>query len=364
MIPTNALDAFQLAEDKLRAGAFEEALQNYLKVIRGVPSDWRARFRVADTLLNLNAAQLSFEIYKALAWHSIKAGQPLRGLVAIKMAAAMDKSQGDLVHVIADLYSRDSNRVDRNVTKAPRKKLKKSDPIGDIGFLSGPKLIEEAGRDAANTEGIEDYPTKLPAIPLFSYLHADAFGTVLEGLQLKRFVKDQAIITEGEEGSSFFILAEGDVAVTRKAGAKVLQLARLGYGSVFGEMALIKQAPRTATVAATNDCDLLELGRDFLAKQGGSLQSVTQALQEFTHERFLANLAATSPIFKPLPRSMRGEILKKFVMLNAEPGHKIDLRRRRGQRPVPDPQGPGRRHQMVRGRRHEPRHAERRRRLR
>jgi CRP-like cAMP-binding protein len=140
---------------------------------------------------------------------------------------------------------------------------------------------------------------------------------VLEGLQLRRYVKDQHVITEGEPGASFFILAEGDVIVTRKAGEKVLNLARLAQGAVFGEMALIKQAPRTATVTALNDCDLLELSRDFLATQGNSLQSVTQALDDFTHERFLANLAATSAIFKPFPRSMRSEILKKFVHLRA-----------------------------------------------
>src|SRR5690349_5132913 len=125
MIATNALDAFTLAENKLRAGAYEEALQNYLKVLRGVKDHWRTRFRIADTLLNLNAARHSFEIYKALAVHSTKAGHPLWALVCIKMAAAMDKSQGDLVHVVADLYSSDSGRIDRTLVKQPRRVLKK-----------------------------------------------------------------------------------------------------------------------------------------------------------------------------------------------------------------------------------------------
>lgn len=320
MIATNALEAFTIAEDRLRAGQFEEALKHYLMAVKGVPQHWRSRFRVADTLLSLNAAHHSFQIYKALAWHAIKAGHPLWGLVAIKMAAAMDPAQQELVHVVAELYSRNSRRVDRDLTKAPRRNLRKTDKIGDIGFLSGQKLIDEAGGQAAKTDGIEDFPPKLPAIPLFSYLDEDAFGSVLEGLQLKRFVKDQPIIKEGEPGASFYILAEGDVAVTRQAGPKTLNLARLSYGAVFGEMALIKKAPRTATVTALSDCDLLELSRDFLETQGTSLQSVTQALHEFTHERFLANLAATSPIFKPFPRSIRSEILKKFVEVTGDPG--------------------------------------------
>jgi CRP-like cAMP-binding protein len=323
MIATNALDAFTLAENRLRAGAFEEALQYYLRVIRGVPGHFRTRFRVADTLLNLNAARYSFEIYKALAWHAIKAGQPLWGLVAIKMAAAMDKSQLDLVNVVAELYSRNSGRIDRNLARAPQRRLRKTDPIGDIGFLAGQKLVETAAAEAANTEGVEDFPAKLPAIPLFSYLDERAFASVLAGLQLKRFVKDQPVIKEGQPGSSFFILAEGEVAVTREVNGKVLNLARLNDGAVFGEMALIKQAPRTATVTALADCDLLELSRDFLAQQGTSLQSVTRALQEFTHERFLANLAATCAVFKPFPRTVRAEILKKFVDLEVTPGQRL-----------------------------------------
>ena len=57
MLPTNALAAFEYAEGKLRAGEFEEALQWYLRVIRGVPTALRARFRIADALLNLNGAR-------------------------------------------------------------------------------------------------------------------------------------------------------------------------------------------------------------------------------------------------------------------------------------------------------------------
>lgn len=323
MVPKNAVEAFNLAEDKLRAGAFEDALTHYLMVVRAVPDHWRSRFRIADTLLNLNAAHHAFEIYKALAWHAIKAGHPLWGLVAIKMAAAMDQSQGELVHIVADLYSRDSPRIDRSLAKAPRRTLRKTDPVGEVGFATGERLIAEAAQAAATTDGMGAYPQKLPAIPLFSYLSTDAFGRVLEGLQLKRFVKDQNVITEGEQGASFFILAEGDVAVTRKTGARVLNLARLSYGAVFGEMALIKDAPRTATVTALNDCDLLELSRGFLEKQGTSLVSVTQALNDFTHERFLANLTATSAIFKPFPRSIRSEIIKRFVQMKADPGEVI-----------------------------------------
>lgn len=320
MVATNALEAFDQAEDELRQGHFEEALANYLRVLTSVPEHWRSRFRIADVLLSLDGAFHSFEIYKSIAIHAIKSGHPLWGLVAIKMAAAMEQSQGELVHVVAELYAKGSPRIDRNIQEAPRRILRKSDPLGNIGFLSGEALVDGAAAAAKNLEGIETFPEKLPAVPLFSYLDADAFGAVLSGIQLRRFVKGQDIITEGQPGASFFILAEGSVAVTKAVNGRPVNLARLRYGAVFGEMALIRQAPRAATVTALSDCDLLELSCTFLEKEGANLSSVTQALHDFTHERFLANLAATCAVFKPFPRPMRAAILRKFEDLQASPG--------------------------------------------
>ena len=118
-------------------------------------------------------------------------------------------------------------------------------------------------------------------------------------------------------------MAEGDVSVTRSIKGRDVTLARLGAGAVFGEMALISKAPRTATVVANADCDLLELSRADLEDSAHKLKSVTTALHEFTHARFLANLTATSAIFKPIPRSLRAEIVKKFRALPVEPGQRL-----------------------------------------
>jgi CRP-like cAMP-binding protein len=320
MIHENALDAFTAGEDALRQGQYEQALIHYIRVIRGVPDHLRARFRVADVCLNLKAPEYSFAIYKALALHAVKAGYPLLGLVAIKMAAAMDRAQGELVHVVAELYSKDSKRVDPNKEPQPPKKLRKTDPIGEPTFATGRPLVEEAGSEAADTESIEQYPDKLPPLPLFSLLDAEAFGGVMEVARLRRYVKDQAIIEEGKQGDSFFMLAEGEVNVTRNQAGKVLNLAKLHPGSVIGEMALIKNAPRAATVRAAEDCDLLELSKPVLEKEATRLASLTKALHAFTSQRLLLNVAATSAIFKPVPRNVRSEIISRFEEKQVPPG--------------------------------------------
>jgi CRP-like cAMP-binding protein len=319
----NALRTFEEAEDLLRRGEFAEALQRYTQVVRAVPEFWRARFRVADTLLNLEAHSGALEIYKSLAWHAIKAGHPLQGLVATKMASLMDSGLTAVVDVLAQLYSRDSDRVDPGFQRRARRLPKATDRVPPWSGPTGQQLIALAAREAANTDALGNYPNRLPAIPLFSSLDEDAFAAVLEGLRLKRFVAGQSVIEEGQPGDSFFLLAEGNVEVSRQVGDRRVLLARLRPGAVFGEMALISRAPRIATVTALDDCDLLELRRASLEDQAHKLASVTRALKDFTHDRFLANLAATSAIFKPFPPSMRKEIMKRFQDLPTDPGEEL-----------------------------------------
>src|SRR5262245_16783973 len=63
----------------------------------------------------------------------------------------------------------------------------------------------------------------------------------------------KVLITEGERGREFFVIVSGQVEV-RRNGRKV---ATLGPGSFVGEIALLAKMPRTATVTAVTDLDVL-----------------------------------------------------------------------------------------------------------
>jgi CRP-like cAMP-binding protein len=69
----------------------------------------------------------------------------------------------------------------------------------------------------------------------------------------------EAIVRQGEEGASLFVLTSGRAVVTVEPGGEV---AALITGDYFGEMSLLTGEPRTATVSARGDCRVFEVDAD------------------------------------------------------------------------------------------------------
>ncbi len=85
------------------------------------------------------------------------------------------------------------------------------------------------------------------------------------------------MITEGEPGDRFYLIADGSLDVSR-AG---MTLAKLGPGDFVGEIALLRNVPRTATVIAAEPSSLRALDRDhFLAAVTGSPAGAVALAQE------------------------------------------------------------------------------------
>lgn len=299
------------AEADLAGGRFEDALRGFAALVQAVPRFPRARLRVADALLNLGHKKKAIEVYRALAWHYLRLGQPLLGLVAAKMVIALDPAYQDILEILAELYSADSDRL-ADTELAPVDVTLEGVELTAYPLSSGVALADEAAKLAANADAGVAYPRKLPPVPLYSHLSKDVFTRVLDSLRLRRFADGETIIAEGTPGDAFYMLADGLVVVTKKVGSAPRTLAHLSEGAVFGEMALVSNAPRTATVTARGEVALLSLARADLESQAGELDSLTQALRKFTRGRFLANLAATSPLFAQLERDERRALLKRF----------------------------------------------------
>jgi CRP-like cAMP-binding protein len=107
----------------------------------------------------------------------------------------------------------------------------------------------------------------LATVPLFSALSKTELRQVVRSAEELDVDAGAELVTEGRVGREFFLILRGQ-AVVRRGGRKV---ATLGPGQWFGELALIDNEPRSATVVAATDMKLLVLGQ---AEFGGLLESI------------------------------------------------------------------------------------------
>lgn len=114
-----------------------------------------------------------------------------------------------------------------------------------------------------NSENTKSYYQFLKDIYFFHNLDDDELELVSASCTECQFSKGQTICLEGSTADSFYILVSGHVEVYKRGQNDEQQLlAEHGPGSFFGEMALIDNLPRSATIMAKDECLLLSLSRN------------------------------------------------------------------------------------------------------
>ena len=86
-------------------------------------------------------------------------------------------------------------------------------------------------------------------IPLFADLEKRELERVADSFKERRYDAGETIATEGKSGAGFFVIGEGTAIVTVKGDERTT----LGPGDYFGEIALIDEGARTATLTAESD---------------------------------------------------------------------------------------------------------------
>jgi MFS family permease len=114
----------------------------------------------------------------------------------------------------------------------------------------------------------------LRTLPLFAPLPAPVLEHLARRLESVSFPAGTEIVREGDAGDRFYIVSSGRLEVSTAGGP----LRSLGPGDWFGEIALLRDVPRTATVAAASDVTLFSLERDeFVGAVTGHPASVEAA---------------------------------------------------------------------------------------
>jgi CRP-like cAMP-binding protein len=157
----------------------------------------------------------------------------------------------------------------------------------------------------------------LPRTPLFSALDEPALRALIEKLDYQTFAQGQVLAKQGDVGDSLFVLASGEVAVVHE-GPPPRELTRLGEGAFVGEIAMIADVPRTATIVATQQTEVLRLSRAVVWELSRRYPEFLSVLLRFLRDRLIDTLQGTSPLFLSVPPSDRKDLAGRFKLLEVE----------------------------------------------
>ena len=124
-------------------------------------------------------------------------------------------------------------------------------------------------------ESSEQYKDKLKSIALFEALkeNEEAMNKILAITSLRTFNSGEYIIKEGEMGDELFILLEGAVDILKKTMAGddyVVASLKAEYNIFIGELALIDNDRRSASVVTTEESEVLVIGKEDFMGLGNS----------------------------------------------------------------------------------------------
>jgi CRP-like cAMP-binding protein len=102
---------------------------------------------------------------------------------------------------------------------------------------------------------------ELGVSPLFHGLETDTLNEILSRMRPRRYAAGEPVCLEGAVSDRLYLIESGVVEVVIGAGSSARSIARLRRGDIFGEMGLLADEPRSATILPVVPVQVLELDR-------------------------------------------------------------------------------------------------------
>jgi cAMP-dependent protein kinase regulator len=116
------------------------------------------------------------------------------------------------------------------------------------------------------------YESFLAEVPLLSGLSSYERSKIADALESQKFAAGDIIIKEGDQGSTFYIVVDGEADAYKSGQAG--SVLHYGKGEFFGELALLNDQPRAATVVATTDAKVAVLGKNAFQRMLGPVEGI------------------------------------------------------------------------------------------
>jgi len=156
----------------------------------------------------------------------------------------------------------------------------------------------------------------LRATPVFAQLPQQTLEHLIEKMELVDRSPGAVVFCEGEPGDRMYVVAEGEVIVESNGH----ELARLGPGAFFGEIALVTDLPRSATARAVGRVELLAIDRALLREAAAESPEIISVLLGFVRDRLVDRITRTSELFEPFTEDERRALAQRFEVVEVDAG--------------------------------------------
>jgi CRP-like cAMP-binding protein len=313
-------------------GDYASALVLCQRILEAVPLDYEVRTLIADILVLAGTADDAAQVYRTVAIHNIRAGHPLPALVACQALIRLGQPIEDIEELLVKTYASGSPQLARFAIRPAPVDPETKFEAGNAGH---PKSLQHAAehalRAALDLSVFVGYQEQYHPLPFLSELTQESFVAVTRSLTILRLKDGDVVMRQGEVGDSLFLVASGELRVFVNTPDGPKDVAHLFENTLFGEMALITDQPRTASVAVVGQADVIQVSKTALLHVIAGVPSVREALDRFSRERLIKNILQTSPLFAPFTKSQQGELLRRFEGHEIEAGVDIIREGERGQ---------------------------------
>lgn len=161
---------------------------------------------------------------------------------------------------------------------------------------------------------------RLPAIPLFADMPEGAFFELTSRMLTRAFQAGEVVARAGDPPGPVWVIIDGSAMV--KVGEDEV-INRLGAGDVFGEMSLLLDEPRRATIVADAPLEVFEMDRELLRSAMERHPAMAEVLARLVKSRLVDVLLATAPMFAAFDGPSRRDLVRRFELRDVTPGTEV-----------------------------------------
>ena len=158
---------------------------------------------------------------------------------------------------------------------------------GDRSKIAAPN---ESTRTPGGDVGLNDAVAMLTRIPLFAGIDRSKLKLLVFTSQQQSFEAGQVVFGQGDPGHHAYVVIDGRVDVILEGQAEHRTVATLGPNQVFGEMALLTNAPRTTTIRAVEAVNLLVINNDIFMRLMEDNSEIAVSMTRILAQRLASTL--------------------------------------------------------------------------